>query len=76
MVVCPSEIIVVLIGKICFYVGLFLTILGIVFGFGFMFAEADEWAKFFFMVVPLGFLLLFAGLSTGLLFAPRDSDNS
>ncbi|PIE00976.1 MAG: hypothetical protein CSA79_01660 [Thiothrix nivea] len=66
----------VLIGKICFYVGLFLTVIGIIAGFGFMFAEINDWAKFFLMVVPLGFLLLFTGLSTGLLFAPRGSDKS
>ncbi len=66
----------VLLGKISFYAGLFLSILGVVAGFGLMFAEIDNWAKFFFVLVPLGFLFLFAGLTTGLLFGPRDSEKS
>ncbi|MEN9503078.1 MAG: hypothetical protein RI964_2363 [Pseudomonadota bacterium] len=62
------------IGRYSFIVGLVLTIIGLIFGFGFMFAGNDELAKTFLMVVPLGFLILFAGLSTIILFSPRDSD--
>ncbi|MEB4592798.1 hypothetical protein VSS37_17595 [Candidatus Thiothrix sp. Deng01] len=63
------------IGRYSFIAGLAITIAGLVFGFGFMFADSDELAKIFLMAVPFGFLLLFAGLSTIVLFSPRDSDN-
>lgn len=66
----------ILFGQISFYAGLFLSILGVVAGFGFMFADIDNWAKFFFVLVPLGFVFLFTGLATGLLFGPRDSEKS
>ncbi|MDD5391973.1 MAG: hypothetical protein PHE17_03030 [Thiothrix sp.] len=59
------------IGRYSLILGLVLTIAGLVLGFGFMFAEQDELAKMFLMVVPLGFLILFAGLSTVVLFSPR-----
>ncbi len=62
------------IGRYSFIAGLVITVIGLVFGFGFMFADSDELAKMFLMAVPLGFLLLFAGLSTIVLFSPRDSD--
>lgn len=61
-------------GRYSFIVGLVITIVGLVFGFGFMFADHDELAKLFLMAVPVGFLILFAGLSTVILFSPRDSD--
>jgi cytochrome c oxidase subunit IV len=59
------------IGRYSLILGLVLTIAGLVLGFGFMFADQDELAKMFLMVVPLGFLILFAGLSTVVLFSPR-----
>ncbi|MBU0655509.1 MAG: hypothetical protein KJ914_10310 [Gammaproteobacteria bacterium] len=62
------------IGRYSFIAGLVITIAGLVLGFGFMFADSDELAKMFLMAVPLGFLILFAGLSTIVLFSPRDSD--
>jgi hypothetical protein len=62
------------IGRYSFIAGLVITVVGLVFGFGFMFADKDELAKMFLMAVPLGFLILFAGLSTIVLFSPRDSD--
>ena len=61
------------IGRYSLITGLVLTLIGLVFGFGLMFAGQDDWAKFFLMIVPFGFLVLFAGLSTVVLFAPRDS---
>ncbi|EIJ33283.1 hypothetical protein [Thiothrix nivea] len=63
------------IGRYSFIAGLVITVVGLIFGFGFMFADSDELAKMFLMAVPLGFLLLFAGLSTIVLFSPRDSDH-
>ncbi len=61
-------------GQYMLIVGLIITVIGLVFGFGFMFADSDELAKFFLMAVPLGFLVTFAGLSSIVLFSPRDSD--
>ncbi|WGZ96309.1 MAG: hypothetical protein QJT81_10215 [Candidatus Thiothrix putei] len=39
-----------------------------------MFADSDELAKMFLLAVPLGFLITFAGLSTIVIFSPRDND--
>ena len=62
-------------GRYSLIVGLIITVVGLIFGFGFMFADShEELAKMFLMAVPLGFLLGFAGLSTIVLFSPRDSD--
>ncbi len=61
-------------GQYTLNIGLVLTIVGLIFGFGFMFSGQEDWAKFFLMVVPFGFLILFAGLSTIVLFSPREKD--
>ncbi|PID48743.1 MAG: hypothetical protein CR991_10085 [Proteobacteria bacterium] len=63
-----------LLGRIVFVIGLIVTIIGVVGGFGFMYADVHNWAKFCFMLSPVGFLLLFVGLSTTVLVEPRDSD--
>ncbi len=65
-----------LLGRVVFIVGLVISLLGIIIGFTLMFTGYDNWAKFCFMVVPLGFLFLFAGLSTTVLLEPRDSEKS
>ncbi|HRJ52122.1 MAG TPA: hypothetical protein PLE99_05095 [Candidatus Thiothrix moscowensis] len=62
------------IGRYSLIAGLIITVTGLVLGFGFMFADSDELAKIFLMAVPVGFLVLFAGLSTVVLFSPRDSN--
>jgi hypothetical protein len=61
-------------GHYSLILGLVLTVVGLVLGFGFMFSDKDDLAKLFLMVVPLGFLILFAGLSTVVLFSPREKD--
>ena len=62
-------------GHISIIVGLIITIITLIGGFGLMFYGGyDEWAKLFFMLVPVGFLILFTGVSTVALFAPRESD--
>ncbi len=62
-------------GQYSLIAGLIITVAGLVFGFGFMFAGGHEdLAQMFLMAVPLGFLIGFAGLSTIVLFSPRDSD--
>ena len=65
----------VLFGRIVLVVGLLLTFISLVLGFGLMFNGGyDEWAQFFFMVIPLGFVITFAGLSTIVLLSPRGNN--
>ncbi|MFN4262169.1 MAG: hypothetical protein ACK4IT_00685 [Thioalkalivibrionaceae bacterium] len=49
-------------------IGLFLTLAGIVLGFGLMWFGDQSIAKPFLMAIPLGFLLLFQGVVTVILF--------
>ncbi|MCK5902769.1 MAG: hypothetical protein KAG28_06430 [Cocleimonas sp.] len=66
---------IVTFGKIIAYIGLFITIVGLIFGFGIMFQDTnDELAKLFFMIIPFGFVLFFTGMSTVVLFSPRESE--
>ncbi len=54
--------------------GLIITAVSLVAGFGFMFMDYDELAIFFLMAIPLGFVILFTGLSTVVMFSSRESD--
>jgi hypothetical protein len=66
---------IVLAGKIVAIIGLLITIVGLLFGFGLMFQGGnDEFAKFFLMSVPVGFVTLFAGFSTVIMFSPREDE--
>jgi uncharacterized membrane protein len=58
-------------GRTAALIGFVLTLLGIVFGFGAMFAGHDGWAKPLITLIPVGFLLLFAGVTTALLATPE-----
>jgi ABC-type dipeptide/oligopeptide/nickel transport system permease subunit len=59
-----------LLGRVTLIMGLLITFISLVLGFGLMFHGGyDDWAEFFFMAVPLGFLVTFAGLSTIVLFS-------
>jgi len=63
------------IGQVLLIIGILITLVSLVVGFGYMFAGTNnELAKFCFMVVPLGFLITFLGLSTVVLLSPRGSD--
>ena len=63
------------IGQIVFIIGLILAVVGLILGFGFMFQGNDKWAMRFLMAVPTGFVFLFTGLATSVMFSPRvDSD--
>jgi ABC-type antimicrobial peptide transport system permease subunit len=62
-------------GRYSLIAGLVITVVGLIFGFYFMFTDSDELAEMFLMAVPLGFLITFAGLSTVVMFSPRDSDD-
>jgi uncharacterized membrane protein len=63
---------VALLGQIVFIIGLVLAIVGLIFGFWFMFQGNDEWANKFLFAVPVGFMFLFTGLATSVMFSPRD----
>jgi len=59
------------IGRFLFILGLILTLIGLVVGFGFMFQDIDEWAKLFLMLVPVGFVIGFAGFTATLMSTPE-----
>ncbi len=66
---------IALIGKVVLYIGLLITTAGLFFGFGIMFkGNNDELAKVFLMSVPFGFVILFTGVATVVMFSPRESE--
>ncbi|OOG25222.1 hypothetical protein B1C78_07335 [Thioalkalivibrio denitrificans] len=58
-------------GRYSIIVGIVLTVIALIVGFGAMFREVEEWAKFFLSLVPIGFLITFTGLVTVLMIGPR-----
>jgi hypothetical protein len=58
-------------GMISLYLGLVLGAIGLIGGFGLMFAGGDTWAKPLIAMVPIGFLLVFNGVVTTLLHSPN-----
>ena len=60
-----------LLGRILLVVGLIITVVSLVLGFGFMFNDQDKLAQFFLMAIPFGFVILFTGVSTVVMF-PSD----
>ena len=66
---------IALIGKVVSYIGLVISVVGLVFGFGLMFQGGnDDLAKTFLMSIPFGFVILFAGFSTVIIFSARESE--
>ena len=66
---------IALIGKIVSYIGLVISVVGLVFGFSLMFQGGnDDLAKTFLMSVPFGFVILFTGFATVIMFSPRESE--
>ena len=65
---------IALFGKVVVVIGLVITIIGLVFGFGFMFQGDDELAKIFLMSIPFGFVVLFFGFATVIMFSPREAE--
>jgi ABC-type Na+ efflux pump permease subunit len=66
---------IALFGKIVAYNGLLITVVGLALGFGLMFqGDNDELAKLFLMSIPFGFVILFAGFTTVIMFSPRESE--
>jgi hypothetical protein len=70
-VVCEGEQDMHKFGMISLYLGLVLTAIGLIGGFGMMWAGNDAWAKPLIAMVPVGFLLMFTGIVTTLLHSPR-----
>jgi len=60
------------IGQMLFIVGLILSVVGLILGFWFMYQDDDVWAIRFLLAVPAGFMFLFTGLATSVMFSPRD----
>ncbi len=66
---------IALIGKIVAYIGLFISVVGFVAGFWLMFQDTnDDLAKMFLMSIPFGFVILFTGFTTVIMFSPRESE--
>ncbi len=63
------------IGQILFIIGLILSVIGFIVGFTLMFQGNDKWAMRFLMAVPTGFVFLFTGLATSVMFSPRDDSD-
>ena len=63
-------------GLITLYLGLALGAIGLIGGFGLMFAGSETWAKPLIAMVPIGFLLMFTGVVTTLLHSPGDRTES
>ena len=53
------------------WIGLILNLVGLVFGFGAMFIDADHQAVNLLGLVPLGFMVLLGGVVTVLFSRPR-----
>ena len=63
-------------GRILVILGVISTFITFVAGFGFMFHGGyDDLAKLLLMSVPICFLILFTGVATVALFAPRTTNN-
>ena len=60
-------------GQILFFIGLIMAIVGLVFGFGLMFQGGnDVWATRLLISVAVGFMIMFTGLATSVMFSPND----
>ena len=62
-------------GEYLFVIGLILAVVGLIVGFYLMFQGGnDTWATRFLFAVPTGFLFMFTGLATSVMFSPNDND--
>ncbi|WP_018865063.1 MULTISPECIES: hypothetical protein [Thioalkalivibrio] len=55
-------------GVISIWVGLVIAVIGLFGGFGLMFTGEQTWSKPLIAAVPIGFLLVFTGLVTTILY--------
>ncbi|PWQ98975.1 hypothetical protein [Leucothrix arctica] len=58
------------VGRFLFILGLIITVIGLIAGFTLMFKDYDELAKVFLMIIPIGFIIGFAGLTATLITSP------
>lgn len=49
------------------YIGAVIIAIGMVAGFTYLFMDADDTAKYFLGMIPVGFLILFVGVVTNML---------
>ena len=67
--------IMALVGRVIFYIGLMVSVVGLIGGFSLMFqGSGDPIAKTLLMSVPIGFIVMFLGMSTAVMFAPPRED--
>ena len=59
------------VGRYLFIVGLLIAVVGLIAGFTLMFQSYDELAKLFLMIIPIGFIIGFAGLTATLITSPE-----
>jgi hypothetical protein len=63
---------IALFGQILFIIGLILSVVGLIVGFWLLFQDNDIWGMRFLFAVPAGFVFLFTGMATSVMFSPRD----
>ncbi|MDH5391962.1 MAG: hypothetical protein OEY11_02125 [Gammaproteobacteria bacterium] len=49
------------------YIGIVIIVIGMLAGFTYLFMGADDTAKYFLGMIPVGFLILFVGVVTNML---------
>ena len=54
-------------GRFAVWLGILLTAVGVIGGFGAMFTDHDDLAMIFLSMVPFGFVILFSGMVATLL---------
>jgi len=62
------------VGRVTIYIGIALTVIGMIVGFTAMYMDSDNLAKVFIGLVPIGFVLLLTGTVATQLSTPR-TDN-
>ena len=62
------------VGRVTIYIGIALTVIGMIVGFTAMFMDSDNLAKIFIGLVPIGFVLLLTGTVMTQLSAPNQSN--
>ena len=62
-------------GQILIFIGLVMAIAGLIFGFGLMFQGGNDiWATRLLVSVAIGFMIMFTGLATSVMFSPNDDN--
>ena len=63
------------VGQILFFIGLVMAIVGLIFGFGLVFQGGNDiWATRLLVSVAIGFMIMFTGLATSVMFSPNDDN--